>query len=1193
MGSGGSKHKPQGSRAHPQHPEKPSPPGKPYLIPGTPSDPDVVTIRWEQPIFNGGSKITGYLVEHKRTGSPHWVKATPLMVRHTQLSLSGLEPGMRYQFRVWAENAFGRSDHSELSEPLAISYGRSGVSIAPVFSRSLNDIVAIENEMVEFLVRVEGTPLPKISWYKDGFEVFSNRRQKVSTDCDISSFIIHQAALSDEGEIKCSATNKAGHAVTKARLTLEAPPSIRLPRQYEDGLLFELGEMMRLKVLVTGRPLPSVTWLHNGEEVKTSSRLDLATTDRYAMLRVTEATREDRGEYQVKAKNKIGDDIASFLVTITDRPLPPGKVNVVMTLGRCVTLAWTAPHDDGGCKIGNYIVEYYRIGWNMWLKAATCRQLTTTIGDLIEGSEYKFRVKAENPYGISDPSPDSDTVFIPDPKRGLLEPPPKGTKAHVDDMPDQWLKTRKSQIEKNPQVTMPRKIQDFEWDEDESLLPSPVILANQVLRKVKMAPKRTWSEDSQGSPPREPSPKPAPIPPKRKHRPTNQPEAPKRIHKISEESQPEWNRSFSPGDDLHSSSEMMLVLVGNSRAETEERDLEPRLTAQELKDGTYVAPPMSLSAPVIGVCDPISSHSLRPWGSSSDLMYELTLARFNKEVDEEEIESKVKRRYGVERKRSFEQKRHSKTREEILSELKEKTTSLENIQEQENMAEIRDASPLRKISNASDIDDERGKRNYDQFSERFMMLEKSFQDYTSKYEIEEGPISDLDSMGRSFDYTEDEVEEEPYHPRLGKGTFTPITIDMPKSEEVRSKFQGNLSPIVIPNDKKSPSPGPVPAITLNDHPQNVNDEVKTEKQEIISAMGSPSPKKKIETNEIQRSPSPKVVKDRSRERKERSPSPKQRYSMPYKLEDESRERSLSPKHRYTMPPENELEQRHIRDVRSRTPSPQQINPPKILIAMPQPTTPNTLTEPVVLRKRSPSPKAPVETTQHPLSKLPKPILKVRDQSLDRSELSDSELGHSKKVRIEVPQDKQNIDRFATEENDIGLHAGEVARNRRRQVKSQNFEDQDDTKVVVSHYSDIVREFGHPKKPVPKLYLSYEELKAAADKIQEEMSTPAIFDKMEKQTIQEQKKQKEEAEKKEKAEEKEVPNENELNLVQVPRKKNLLLSYMLDLFLFLIACWLYIFHDPKLVIPLLLLMIYRQLSDSLHGKLSFGWGKKKE
>lgn len=74
-------------------------------------------------------------------------------------------------------------------------------------------------------MRVTGTPAPRISWFKDGLEVFSGRRSRVVTDGEgtiiTSSLIIHQAALADEGEIKCAATNRAGHAVTKARLRLE------------------------------------------------------------------------------------------------------------------------------------------------------------------------------------------------------------------------------------------------------------------------------------------------------------------------------------------------------------------------------------------------------------------------------------------------------------------------------------------------------------------------------------------------------------------------------------------------------------------------------------------------------------------------------------------------------------------------------------------------------------------------------------------------------------------------------------------------------------------------------------------------------------------------------------------------------------------------------------------------------------
>ena len=31
------------------------------------------------------------------------------------------------------------------------------------------------------------------------------------------------------------------------------------------------------------------------------------------------------------------------------------------TLGTNVTLTWKVPEDDGGCKIGLYIIEYYRV----------------------------------------------------------------------------------------------------------------------------------------------------------------------------------------------------------------------------------------------------------------------------------------------------------------------------------------------------------------------------------------------------------------------------------------------------------------------------------------------------------------------------------------------------------------------------------------------------------------------------------------------------------------------------------------------------------------------------------------------------------------------------------------------------------------------------------------------------------------
>lgn len=86
-------------------------------------------------------------MEHRRTISPHWVKATPDKVQHNQLTLSGLEPGWRYQFRVKAVNSLGHSLPSAVSDPVTMTVHRSAV-VAPVFVRGIEDRVALENDQV-------------------------------------------------------------------------------------------------------------------------------------------------------------------------------------------------------------------------------------------------------------------------------------------------------------------------------------------------------------------------------------------------------------------------------------------------------------------------------------------------------------------------------------------------------------------------------------------------------------------------------------------------------------------------------------------------------------------------------------------------------------------------------------------------------------------------------------------------------------------------------------------------------------------------------------------------------------------------------------------------------------------------------------------------------------------------------------
>lgn len=80
------------------------------------------------------------------------MRAYPNLVPTADLALSGLEPGWRYQFRITAENVVGKSESSEVSDPLTVTLQRNAIA-APRFNAELCDAVAIENEKIEFQVR--------------------------------------------------------------------------------------------------------------------------------------------------------------------------------------------------------------------------------------------------------------------------------------------------------------------------------------------------------------------------------------------------------------------------------------------------------------------------------------------------------------------------------------------------------------------------------------------------------------------------------------------------------------------------------------------------------------------------------------------------------------------------------------------------------------------------------------------------------------------------------------------------------------------------------------------------------------------------------------------------------------------------------------------------------------------------------
>jgi len=104
---------------------------------------------------------------------------------------------------------------------------------------------------------------------------------------------------------------------------------------------------------------------------------------------------------------------------------PPGAprgLEVEDVTTRSCVLKWKAPEFDGGSPVSGYYVESsqrsYSTRWSKVNRTAV-RQPRLEIKDLIELTEYIFRVTAENVVGLGEPAELKDSV-IPKSQFGQL-----------------------------------------------------------------------------------------------------------------------------------------------------------------------------------------------------------------------------------------------------------------------------------------------------------------------------------------------------------------------------------------------------------------------------------------------------------------------------------------------------------------------------------------------------------------------------------------------------------------------------------------------------------------------------------------------------------------------------------------------------------------------------------------------------
>ncbi len=179
------------------------------------------------------------------------------------------------------------------------------------------------------------------------------------------------------------------------------------------------GEVVTIKIPISGKPDPVVTWQKGQEIINNTAYYQVIITRSFTSLVFLKGVqRKDSGYYIICAKNRFGVDKQTVELAVADVPDPPKDLKV-SDIGRdTLTLTWS-PGNDGGSEIINYIIEKCPTTGDRWIRAAQTSEPQYTVMSLFGKTKYQFRVIAENQFGLSAPSVPTDPVTTKEDKLAI------------------------------------------------------------------------------------------------------------------------------------------------------------------------------------------------------------------------------------------------------------------------------------------------------------------------------------------------------------------------------------------------------------------------------------------------------------------------------------------------------------------------------------------------------------------------------------------------------------------------------------------------------------------------------------------------------------------------------------------------------------------------------------------------------
>jgi len=434
-----------------------APPTKPSgLLEVSNVKPTSCNLSWEKPKDDGGSPITGYVIEKKDVERDYWSVCGRVsgkiatVMKQVDFEVTDMIENFCYVFRVMACNAIGESEPLMSMMPTVakfaldppeqpyninvVDYDKKWVKLDWCVGGGPRATKFIVEKQETFMIpkdeEEEQTPQeegeegeePKAFVMPVLREPGAKRDQEyveystgwmvaAMTEDDSTEIKLTDLQEGYKYQFRVKAANKAGTSypsestdeiVAKQRKQKPCIDKAAFPQQ----ITLPKGENLVIKAKVQGEPITEKAWFWGRREIKTSGSVNIEDTEYTSKMTILNLERADTGTFTFRADNVHGSDEVSVDVNVMIPPQKPkGPMRIDGVYAEGCTAIWSPPEDDGGCPITHYIVEKVQGAGENYMPCGRVNAPDTCcdVKGLTTNKEYRLQVRAVNALGESEP----------------------------------------------------------------------------------------------------------------------------------------------------------------------------------------------------------------------------------------------------------------------------------------------------------------------------------------------------------------------------------------------------------------------------------------------------------------------------------------------------------------------------------------------------------------------------------------------------------------------------------------------------------------------------------------------------------------------------------------------------------------------------------------------------------------------